>query len=138
MKKGFDTARSRGNGDGVSGSPLEFLGRYRPQIIVCIAVVLVLFGGAFYASRGSENSPKVVYSASLEEVAAEANEPLLVDINTADVDELDELPEVGPATAQEIVDYRQSNGSFREVEELEEVSGIGPKTLEKIKPFAKV
>ncbi len=95
-------------------------------------------GGAFYAARGSENSPKVVYSASLEEVAAEANEPLLIDINTADVEELDELPEVGPSTAQEIVDHRQSNGLFRTVDDLEEVSGIGPKTIEKIKPFAKI
>ncbi|HZY66427.1 MAG TPA: helix-hairpin-helix domain-containing protein [Rubrobacteraceae bacterium] len=80
-------------------------------------MVLVLIGGAFYAARGSENSPKVVYSASLEDVAAEANEPLLININTADVEELDELPEVGPATAQEIVDHRRANGLFRSVDE---------------------
>ncbi|MDP8938916.1 MAG: helix-hairpin-helix domain-containing protein [Actinomycetota bacterium] len=79
-------------------------------------MVLVLIGGAFYAARGSENSPKVVYSASLEDVA-EANEPLLININTADVEELDELPEVGPATAQEIVDHRRANGLFRSVDE---------------------
>lgn len=137
MNKGFDTTQGGGN-SGAQGSPLEFLGRYKPQIIVSFLVVLVLIGGAFYAARGSENAPKVVYSASLEEVAAEANEPLLININTADVDELDELPEVGPSTAQEIVDHRQANGLFRTVDELEEVSGIGPKTLEKIKPFAEV
>jgi competence protein ComEA len=137
MREGFETTRS-GENSVAQGSPLEFFGRYRPQIIVSVLVVLVLIGGAFYAARGSENSPKVVYSASLEEVAAEANEPLLIDVNTADVEELDELPEVGPSTAQEIVDHRQSNGLFRTVDELEEVSGIGPKTLEKIKPFAEV
>lgn len=137
MREGFDTARGGGK-SGDQESPLGFLGRYKPQIVISILVVLVLIGGAFYAARGSENSPKVVYSASLEEVAAEANEPLLVNINTADVEELDELPEVGPSTAQEIVDHRQSNGLFRTVDELEEVSGIGPKTLEKIKPFAKI
>ncbi|CAN5653671.1 hypothetical protein BH24ACT21_BH24ACT21_03440 [soil metagenome] len=137
MNEGFDTTRSGGK-SGDQGTPLEFLGRYKPQIIVSLLVVLVLIGGAFYAARGSENAPKVVYSASLEEVAAEANEPLLININTADVEELDELPEVGPSTAQEIVDHRQANGLFRTVDELEEVSGIGPKTLEKIKPFAEV
>lgn len=137
MREGFDTAQGGGK-SGDQGSPLGSLGRYKPQIVISILVVLVLIGGAFYAARGSENSPKVVYSASLEEVAAEANEPLLVNINTADVEELDELPEVGPSTAQEIVDHRQSNGLFRTVDELEEVSGIGPKTLEKIKPFAKI
>ena len=137
MRESFDTTRSGGT-SGDQGAPLDFLGRYKPQIVISFLVVLVLIGGAFYAARGSENSPKVVYSASLEEVAAEANEPLLVDINTADAEELDELPEVGPSTAQEIVDHRQSNGLFRTVDELEEVSGIGPKTLEKIKPFAEV
>lgn len=137
MREGFDTSRSKGS-SGAEEAPLEFLGRYKPQIIVSVLIVIALLGGAFYAARGSENSPKVVYSASLEEVAAEANEPLLININTADVEELDELPEVGPSTAQEIVDHRRSNGSFRSIEELEEVSGIGAKTLEKIKPFAEV
>lgn len=117
---------------------LALLARNKPQVVVSVLVVLVLAGGAFYASRASEQAPRVVYSASLEEVAAEANQPLLVNINTADVEELDELPEVGPSTAQKIVDYRQANGMFRSVDELEEVSGIGPKTLEKIKPFAGV
>ena len=137
MREGFDTARS-GDDSGAQGTPLGFLWRYKPQIVICVLVVIVLFGGAFYAARGSENSPKVVYSASLEEVAAEANQPLLININTADVEELDELPEVGPSTAQEIVDHRRGNGLFSTVDELEDVSGIGPATLEKIKPFAEV
>ncbi|CAN5734431.1 hypothetical protein BH24ACT22_BH24ACT22_09110 [soil metagenome] len=135
MKEGFDTTRSGGENSSPVSS-LSFLGRYKPQIIISFLVVLVLMGGAFYAARGSENAPKVVYSDSLEEVAAEANEPLLININTADAEELDELPEVGPSTAQEIVDHRQANGLFRTVDDLEAVSGIGPKTLEKIKPFA--
>ena len=41
-----------------------------------------------------------------------------MDINTADVEELDELPEVGPSTAQSIVDYRENNGEFRTVGQL--------------------
>lgn len=137
MRERFDTRNSRDNA-GVRESLSGFFGRYRPQFIISILVVLALLGGAFYAARGSENTPKVVYSASLEEAAAEANEPLLININTADAAELDELPEVGPVTAQEIIDHRQSNGPFRSVEELEEVPGIGPKTLEKIRPFAEV
>ena len=137
MNTGFDTRRS-GEDTGGKTSPSKFLGRYRPQIIVSVLIILVLMGGAFYAARVSDNSPKVVYSASLEEVAAEANEPLLININTADIEELDELPEVGPSTAQEIVDHRQANGLFRTVGDLEAVSGIGPKTIEKIKPFAEI
>ena len=61
-----------------------------------------------------------------------------MDINTADAKELDELPQVGPSTAEKIIEYRSHHGKFRTLDELEEVPGIGPKTLEKIKPFAKV
>ena len=79
-----------------------------------------------------------MYTASLEEIEDESQDPLKVDINTADVEALDELPEVGPSTAQSIVDYRQTNGEFQSVKELEEIPGIGPETLEKIDPFATV
>jgi competence protein ComEA len=135
-REAFETATRRG---GASENPLAgALVRYRPQIVVSVLVVIVLTGGALYASRVSERAPKVVYSASLEEVAAESQDSLTVNINTADVEELDGLPEVGPATAEAIIEYRRANGLFRTVEGLEEVPGIGPTTLEKIKPFAKV
>jgi competence protein ComEA len=101
-------------------------------------VVAVLVGGALYTARLSEGAPRVVYTASLEEIEDESQDPLRIDINTADVEELDELPEVGPSTAQSIIDYRVNNGEFRSVDELEEIPGIGPETLEKIAPFATV
>ena len=101
-------------------------------------VVAVLAGGAVYASLVSECAPKVVYTASLEEVAAESGGSLKVDINSADVEELDELPEVGPATAEAIIEYQRANGSFTSVDELEAVPGIGPTTIQKIEPFATV
>jgi competence protein ComEA len=131
-REAFETATRR-----PSASPIG--ARYRPQIAVSVLVVIVLIGGAFYAARLSERAPQVVYSASLEEVEDEAQEgSLKVNINTADLDELDELPEVGPATAETIIDYRRTNGMFRSVDELEEIPGIGPTTIEKIEPFATV
>ena len=135
-REAFETATRRGGAseDSLAGA----LARYRPQIVVSVLVVIVLTGGAFYASRVSERAPKVVYSSSLEKVAAEAEDSLTVNINTADVEELDGLPEVGPATAEAIIEYRRANGLYRSVSELEEVPGIGPATLEKIKPFATV
>jgi competence protein ComEA len=135
-REAFETATRRGSAS--QGSPTNALARYRPQVVVAVLVVLVLVGGAFYASRVSERAPQVVYSFSLEEVEAQTQDSLQVNINTADVEELDELPEVGPATAETIVEYRQSNGTFRSVDELEEIPGIGPTTLEKIEPFATV
>src|SRR5215217_215981 len=112
----FETATRRGSAS--RRFPTATFARYLPQIVVAVLVVSVLVGGAFYASRVSERAPQVVYSFSLEEVEAQSQDSLLVNINTADVEELDELPEVGPATAETIVDYRRTNGQFRSIDEL--------------------
>lgn len=137
MREGFDTSTRKRDGN-EQRSAVDLFRHYRPQIFVCVLVVAVLAGGAFYASRVSESAPKVVYSASLDEVAADVQQPLKININTAEAEDLDELPEVGPATAEAIVEYRRANGLFRSVEELEEVPGIGPTTLEQIEPFATI
>lgn len=55
--------------------------------------------------------------------------PAMVNINTADLAELDTLPGVGPATAQAIVDHRTQNGPFGSVDELLDVRGIGDAKL---------
>ena len=56
-----------------------------------------------------------------------------VDVNRATVDELDELPGVGPATATAIVTERERNGPFADVDDLERVPGIGPAKLEALR-----
>ena len=56
-----------------------------------------------------------------------------VNINTAGSEELQTLAGVGPAIASRIIDYRNTNGSFKSIEEITNVSGIGEKTYEKFK-----
>lgn len=58
---------------------------------------------------------------------------LMVDINSATLDQLDTLPEIGLKTAQTIIDYRNANGPFTKIEEILDVPGIGQATFEKIK-----
>ncbi len=57
---------------------------------------------------------------------------LKVSINTATVEQLQQLPGVGPSTAQRIVEHRETHGLFQAVEELMEVKGIGPSKYEKL------
>lgn len=57
----------------------------------------------------------------------------LVDLNAADLADLDALPGIGPVLAQRILDWRSEHGRFTSVEELGEVSGIGPTLLAKIR-----
>ena len=56
----------------------------------------------------------------------------LININTADVAELDELPGVGESTARAIVEDREANGPFATPEDLMRVSGIGEKKFAKL------
>ena len=57
----------------------------------------------------------------------------MVNLNLANKEELISLPEIGPATAEKIIDYREQKGGFVSIEEIMAVSGIGEKTFEKIK-----
>ena len=58
-----------------------------------------------------------------------------VDVNTADVAELERLPEIGPALARRIVEYRNVHGPFSSPEALTKVPGIGSKTYEAFKDY---
>jgi competence protein ComEA len=58
---------------------------------------------------------------------------ILININTATLEQLDTLPGIGPITAQNIIDYRNANGSFGTIEEIQDVPNIGQVTFDKIK-----
>ncbi len=64
--------------------------------------------------------------------------PASVNLNTADLTELETLPNIGPVTAQKIIDWRTQNNGFSSVEDLLDVSGIGPKTFAQLKDLVTV
>ena len=67
-----------------------------------------------------------------------ATENLVVNINTANETELEELPGIGPSLASRIIEHRNKNGKFKDIEDIKNVSGIGDSKFEKIKSLIKV
>ena len=89
-----------------------------------------------YVPREGEANPPAPISggASGDETASEAP----IDVNTATADELEALPGIGPARAQDIVAYREAHGAFERIEEIQDVSGIGAMIFEGLKDMITV
>jgi len=62
-----------------------------------------------------------------------STETLLININSATAEALDQLPGIGPATAKAILDFRERNGPFKSKEDLMQVSGIKQSRLDAIR-----
>ena len=71
-------------------------------------------------------------AAQTQPEASSVDTALAVNINTADVAVLAQLPGIGEVLAQRIVDYRSTHGNFTAVEQLTNVEGIGEGKLEAI------
>ena len=64
--------------------------------------------------------------------------PALINLNTASVAQLMDLPNIGPARAQAIISLRDERGGFSSVDELDDVTGIGPAILDVLRPLVTV
>ena len=61
-----------------------------------------------------------------------------INLNSATVTELMQLPKIGAKTAERIIKFRKEHGGFRRSEELMNVKGIGEKSFVKLKPYLTV
>jgi competence protein ComEA len=95
---------------------------------VCGVLLAAVMAGPVLAQEKAAKAPKPA--------APTASAPL--NLNTATVAQLEQLPGVGARTAQLIVEHRQKNGGFKKVEELMNIKGIGEKSFLKLKPMVTV
>ena len=71
-------------------------------------------------------------------VATKKPPPKPININTANSEELQQVPGIGPATAEKILQMRKSYGAFKSVDDLLSIRGIGKKRLEKMRKYLTV
>ncbi len=61
-----------------------------------------------------------------------------INLNTATIEQLEQLPGVGPVTAKDIIQFRQKSGPFRSVNDLLAIRRITKARLEKLRPYVTV
>lgn len=75
------------------------------------------------------------YSYDTEQPVYDESNSSMVSLSRATKEQLTTLPNIGPATADNIIAFREENGPFETIEGILEVRGIGEATFETIKPF---
>lgn len=83
-----------------------------------------------YISDGSGDTGIVTSSGNSE---SKKDGELMININTASVEEFEQLAGIGNSIANKIVEYRKENGKFNSIEDIKNVSGIGETKFNKIK-----
>jgi len=73
---------------------------------------------------------------SVAAVVAQKKPPAMpIDLNSATVEQLQQVPGIGPSTAKAIVNFRQKSGPFQKVEDLLVIKGISKTRFEKMRPY---
>ena len=118
--------------------PAENLFILLGAVFTVILIASITIGHPFEFRPAEDNSLKTDTDFSVTYLPAPSPDSSKLNINTAEILELMELPGVGRATAEAILVYRAEHGLFHSADELINVSGIGEKKLADILPLVTV
>ena len=100
------------------------------MIAAAILGIAAIFGLVW--SMTTTAKPPETHAQQVLESEQPAPASLLIDLNTADSDQLQLLPSIGPKLAQRIIDDRAENGDYETLKDIDRVKGIGPKTIARL------
>ncbi|MGW8250212.1 MAG: ComEA family DNA-binding protein [Anaerolineales bacterium] len=93
----------------------------------------------FLEPAAATPAPEATLQSGIEEQPAAAPTTAFpINLNTATLLELQELPGIGEVRSQSIIAYRAAHGPFQNIEDIQAVDGIGPGIFEKIKDLVTV
>ena len=125
------------------------MSKYGRAVLALTAGFVLFCGGWFAAQAGAarpyrvsaELRPVLEETAAPEDGETEGDRPdsllpgEVIDVNEADVYDLQRLPGIGEKRARDIIAYREEHGPFQTAEDLMEVPGIGPGILEGLREY---
>lgn len=111
---------------------------FRPYLVVVLLLITFTVGVFVGRATAYGNVSITVEREQSDNMNNEDTAGFKLNINTATADELQQIPGLGPALAQRIVDYRNEYGQFASTDDLLNVSGIGNEKLSTIVPYLTV
>jgi competence protein ComEA len=108
--------------------------------IACTLLCAPELGQAQEASsnRSDDKSARLSEPCTQSRTAATAADAELVELNSADAEDLERLPGIGPSRARAILELRARMKRFTRVEDLMRVRGIGRATFRKLRPLIRL
>jgi competence protein ComEA len=117
--------------------------------LAAVALLVAAMGGTWTRSAAAAPPPAAAATRPAAPAAKPGDEPDesparksnrkqitgKLNLNTANEDQLQLLPTVGPAKAERIIAWRTKNGGFKRIADLRRVKGFGYKTFKKLEPF---
>lgn len=128
------------NGEKYNKSVMTILFSAGIILMIGVAVLNFIDSPKFYTPKFKEDAieeelNEMQISESVSENPEFEGTAFPIAINTASSDLLQLIPNIGPATAQLIIDYRNEAGTILDFDELISVDGIGEKTIEILKEY---
>lgn len=101
--------------------------------ILALTVLVFLVFAAVYAAQSRQEEVFLYEEGVVFPPAYGVGNSEKININTATASQLQQLEGIGPALAERIIEYRQTNGGFDRIEDIAFVSGIGSEKFEAIR-----